>query len=66
MDNFGNFNNMIPPALVLYFANDFAARDAFYEMNDNRQNEFMEYSKEFQSKEELDRFLYYHDEDNFR
>lgn len=66
MDNFLGFNNMLPSALALYLANDVAARDAFWELDDTRRSEFLEYSKEFQSKEELERFLYYHNEDNFR
>ncbi|MGN6711526.1 hypothetical protein SAMN02745136_00839 [Anaerocolumna jejuensis DSM 15929] len=66
MDNFGGFNNLLPPALALYLTNDLVARDKFYDMDDERRGEFMEYSKEFQSKEELERFLYHHDEDNFQ
>ncbi|SHO51512.1 hypothetical protein [Anaerocolumna xylanovorans] len=66
MDNFLGFNNMLPPALAVYLANDVAARDAFLELDDAKRDEFLAYSKEFQSKEELERYLYYHDEDNFR
>ncbi|BCK00649.1 hypothetical protein [Anaerocolumna chitinilytica] len=66
MDNFGSFNNMFPPALAIYLANDRVARDAFYDLDDMRRSELMEYSREFQSKEELERFLYHHDEDDFQ
>lgn len=64
MDNFGGFN-MFPPALAIYLTNDLVARDTFLGLDDRDQSNFLEYAKEFQSKEELERYLYHHDEEDF-
>lgn len=65
MDNFSGFN-MLPPAMAFYLTSDLVARDAFLGLDDDGQRDFLEYAKEFQSKEELERYLYHHNEDNFR
>lgn len=65
MDNFGGFN-LLPPSLAVFLANDLVARDTFLGLEEMDQQNFMDYAKEFQSKEEMERYLYHRNEDDLR
>ncbi|MDF2870308.1 MAG: hypothetical protein K0R05_1883 [Anaerocolumna sp.] len=65
MDNFGGFN-MLPPSLAVFLTNDLVARDTYLGLNELDQQNFVDYAREFQSKEEMERYLYHRNEDDFR
>ncbi len=57
---------MLPPSLAVFLTNDLVARDTFLGLNELDQQNFMDYAREFQSKEEMERYLYHRNEDEFR
>lgn len=65
MDNM-NGMNMIPPTLLMFLTEDIAARDRFLGMEDNERVEFLKTSKGFQSKEEMERYLYHKEHDQIK
>lgn len=65
MDNIFGYN-MMPPTLLMLLSDDIAARERFMGMEDNERNEFMKSADRFQSKEELERYLYHKEHDNFK
>jgi len=65
MDNIFGYN-MMPPTLLMLLSDDIAARERFMGMEDNERNEFMKSAERFQSKEELERYLYHKEHDNFK
>lgn len=69
MDNFTSdfINNInIPLALLLLLREDNEARDYYSNMDDPSRTELNNYAEKFQSKEELERYLYYLTDDNFK
>lgn len=65
MDNINGFNS-IPPTLLMFLTENMAARDRFMGMDDNERRDFLKSSENFQSKEEMERYLYHKEHDQFR
>ena len=58
--------NLIPPVLGLLLNDDILARNAFLDMEDSRKDYLLRNAEDFQSKEELERYLYHFEHDNFK
>lgn len=65
MDNMNGIN-MIPPTLLMFLTEDIVARDRFIGMGDDERHEFLKTAKGFQSKEEMERYLYHKEHDQFK
>ncbi|MFV0343585.1 MAG: hypothetical protein ACK5JH_11990 [Anaerocolumna sp.] len=66
MDNFYGYNNMASPALILFLTDDAFARNRFNGMTEFERSSFIRDTKGFQSKEELERYMYHKEHDGFR
>lgn len=65
MDNFFGYN-MVPPTLLMFLSDDTAARERFIGMNDDERHTFLKTAEVFQSKEEMERYLYHKEHDHFK
>ncbi|MDF2588472.1 MAG: hypothetical protein K0S41_2313 [Anaerocolumna sp.] len=65
MDNPSGLNTL-PPTLGLLLNENIEAQDYFYNMDEASKIELLHYANDFQSKEELERYLYYSNNDNFK
>lgn len=65
MDNLYGYN-MVPPTLLMFLSDDISARQRFMGMNDDERQDFLKTAEGFQSKEEMERYLYHKEHDNFK
>jgi hypothetical protein len=65
MDNIFGYN-MMPPTLLMLLSEDVAARERFMGMGDDERHSFLSTANRFQSKEEMERYLYHKEHDNFK
>ena len=67
MDNYGLYGlATVPVSLGLILNENLDARDYFANMDDSGRSELINYANDFQSKEELERYIYYLTDDNFK
>lgn len=64
--NTSNNFNALPVTLGMILNDNMDAKDYYSNMDESGRAELVNYANKFQSKEELERYIYYLTDDNFR